>query len=161
MSVDELRNLGLEAMDEGDVQSFLDNQGVGVLGLPATDGPYLIPMSFAYDGADDLYFTYVLGQSSRKQALSDRAETAQFLVYDVTSPFVWQSVLLSGSISELPEEEWDRMSDLDNAWHPDLLESATLSRGVSIYRFRIRDREGFKHTGLPPGFQRERSGREE
>ena len=152
MSISELRELGLEEMTTGEIEQFLSTQGVGVLGLPAEDGPYLLPMSFGYDGADALYFTFVLGETSTKEELSEAAETARFLVYDASSAFTWQSVLLSGTVEPVPEDEWAAVEGtMENAWHPDLLESADLSRGVRVFRFHIEDRIGIKHTGLPPG----------
>jgi hypothetical protein len=154
MSVDELQALGMEQMTDDEIRAFLSSQGVGVLGLAAEEGPYMLPMSFGYDGADRLYFTYVVGEQSRKRELSDRAETARFLVYKASSRFNWQSVVLTGTLSVVPEGEWDDVDEsMANAWHPDIFESAELSGGVTVYRFAIEERVGFKQTGLPPGFE--------
>jgi hypothetical protein len=153
MSIDELRDVGLEEMDDAEIANFLASQGVGVLGLPAADGPYLLPMSFGYDGGDTLYFTFVLGETSAKEEATEAAETARFLVYSAKSLFTWQSVLLTGTVERVPESEWDAVEDtMENAWHPDLLQGADLSRGVRIYRFHVDERTGYKHTGTPPGF---------
>ena len=50
MTVDILQAYGLEQMDEGEIADFLTNRGGGVLGLPTAGAPYLIPMSFGFDG---------------------------------------------------------------------------------------------------------------
>ena len=154
MSVDELGEYGMERMDADEIAQFLATQKTGVLGLPSEDGPYLLPITYGYDGESRLFFTFVLGASSRKEALSERAESATFLVYKADSMFVWESVLLSGSIEPLPEAEWDvALEALTDAWRPEIYEQAELSRGVRIYAFDVEDRSGIKHTSVPPGFE--------
>jgi hypothetical protein len=154
MSVDELADLGVGRMEDEEIRGFLSSQHTGVLGLPAGDGPHLLPLSFGFDGESTLYFTYVLGERSRKEDLSDRAESATFLVYDAQSPFTWESALLRGPIAEVPEEDYDDAeATLTDAWRPDVLRQAELSRGVKIYRLEITEWSGLKHTGLPPGFE--------
>lgn len=154
MSVDELGEYGLERMDADDVDAFLSSQRTGVLGLPTRTNPYLLPLTFGYDDdASRLFFTYVLGATSRKRDLSERAERATFLVYSVDSMFVWESVVLTGTISELPKSEWQTAMDaLSDAWRPDVFEETDLSGGVAIYQFDVADRSGIKYASLPPGF---------
>jgi nitroimidazol reductase NimA-like FMN-containing flavoprotein (pyridoxamine 5'-phosphate oxidase superfamily) len=152
MSLSELRDLGVTPMDDEAIAAFLTAQGVGVLALPDAGEPYVLPLSFGYDGEDALYFTYVLGEDSEKARLSERADTARFLVYAADSPFHWQSVLLTGTIEAVPRDGWDDLA-LENAWRPALFEEADLSGGIAVYRFEIAEREGFRHTGLPPGFE--------
>lgn len=156
MTVEELQEYGLARMDDEEVRNFLTNQGMGVLGLPAADAPYLLPLSFGYDGGSRLYFTFVLGEESRKGTLIDRTETARFLVYKADTPFNWESVLLTGTVSEVPEDEWDDLEEaMAIAWRPDLFEQASDSVDTRVYAFEIRDQTGIKHVGLPPGFERD------
>ena len=153
MSVSELGEYGMERMGADEIGQFLDTQRTGVLGLPSEDGPYLLPLTYGYDGESRLFFTFVLGAESRKETLSDRADDASFLVYRVDSMFVWESVLLSGSIEALPESEWHVALDaLTDAWRPEVYEEADLSRGTQLYAFEIEDRSGIKHASVPPGF---------
>lgn len=152
MSLSELRELGVSPMDDAEIGQFLATQGVGVLALPDAGVPYVLPMSFGYDGEGSLYFTYVLGEDSTKARLSERADRARFLVYAADSPFQWQSVALTGTIEAIPRDQWDELA-LENAWRPALFETADLSGGVAVYRFEIDERDGFRHTGLPPGLQ--------
>lgn len=157
MTVDELGPAGIERMSGREIDEFLASQGVGVLGLPAGDGPYLIPMSFGFDGEAALYFTFLVGGSSRKADLAEAAEVARFLVYSAASPFTWQSVVLTGAIESVPDDEFEDVArSMHNAWRPALFEDADLGPGVRVYRFVVGDRVGFKHTGLPPGFTGER-----
>ncbi len=148
MSVEEIRGTGAVQMDDEEVQEYLLSEGVGVLGLPTGDAPYILPMSFGYDGDSRLYFTFLLfGLHSRKVELSDQAETARFLVYHAESMYDWQSVLLTGTIQKVPEDEWDRLQDaMENAWHPDLFAAASPMRGIRGYQFRINEQVGIKHT---------------
>jgi nitroimidazol reductase NimA-like FMN-containing flavoprotein (pyridoxamine 5'-phosphate oxidase superfamily) len=154
MSVDELGEYGMERMNADEIAQFLATQRTGVLGLPSEDGPYLLPLTYGYDGESRLFFTFVLGASSRKEMLSERADSATFLVFQVDSMFVWESVLLSGRIEPLPESEWDEaLAELTDAWRLAVFEQADLSGGIRIYAFEIEERSGFGHVSVPPEFR--------
>lgn len=154
MSVDQLQEYGLEVMDDDEIREFLSAKSTGVLGLPAEPAPYMIPMSYAFDGDAEVYFTYLLGSDSRKETLSDRTDQARFLVYDVETMFNWQSVLLTGELVEIPEEEWGDIEEiLTNAWRPELFQTAGAGGTVKVYGLRTETMEGIRHTGLAPGFR--------
>ena len=153
MTVDELGAYGLEQLTDDEINAFLANQRMGVLGLPTDDGPYMVPLSFGFDGGSRLYFTYVLGGESRKADLSERADHATFLAYSAESPYNWESVSVTGRLEAVPESEWDEIEDLlAEAWRPGFFEEAAASVDVAVYRLRIEEWSGVKHTGLPPGF---------
>ena len=154
MALEQLQDYGLEEMDEVSIHEFLRSQSTGVLGLPTKNAPYMLPMSYAYDGDSSLYFTYLLGESSRKETLSDLAERARFLVYNVETMFNWQSVILTGDLEEVPQEEWPDLEDvLTNAWQPELFQTAGASGRIKVYKLSIRSQTGIRHTGLALGFQ--------
>lgn len=154
MTIEGLKAFGLREMDEGQIRDFLANQGMGVLGLPVDGVPYLLPMSFGYDGESRLYFSFFLGEESRKRELSDRAEHASFLVYSADSPFFWESVALEGTIDEVAGDAWDdHAAAMDNAWHLQLFERAETPGRVELYEFTITDQRGLAYTGLPPGLR--------
>lgn len=156
MTVEELKEFGLTEMSDEEIANFLSNEGVGVLGLPDTNVPYLLPMAFGYDGESQLFFSFFLGDESRKRDVSSRTESAAFLVFSADSPFIWESVLLAGTLTERPQEEWaDHEPALDNAWRLDLFERADSPGRIRLYEFTIRDQRGFKYTGLPPGLAEE------
>jgi len=155
MSIDALEGYGLERMSDDEIRSFLTVQGVGVLGLPNDPVPYLLPMSYGFDGDDHLYFTYLVGPESQKDSLSDRVDVASFLVYQADSTFNWESVLLEGRIEALSTSEWEALGDAtDGGWRPELFTAGSTEGNVSFYEFTIDDQTGIKHTGLPPGFER-------
>lgn len=146
MSVADIRQSGAMRMDQEEIERLLLDEGVGVLALPARDAPYVLPLSFGYDGDSCLYFTYLLfGTHSKKEELSERAETARFLVYSAASMYDWRSVLLTGTVDEV--SDWNELrAAMENAWHPNLFAAATPMRGLAGYRFRITDRSGIKHS---------------
>ncbi len=148
MSIDEVRHSGAEQMDEAEIDRFLREEGVGVLVLPTQELPYVLPLSFGYDGDATLYFTYLLfGEESKKEAASDNAERARFLVYSATSMYEWRSVLLTGTIREVHDEEWDDLqAAMKNAWHPDLFAGANPMRGIKGYQFSITDHTSIKNV---------------
>lgn len=151
MSIAELKAYGLEEMTEDQRQAFLETQTTGVLGLSGAEGPYLLPMSFAFDGNSSLVFTFLLGSDSRKETLLDRTDQPGFLVYDAETIFEWRSVLLGGTVTEVPSSQWDRYGELlESAWRPELFRNAPTSRNVKLYRFDIDESSGVKHTGLAP-----------
>ena len=154
MTLDELDGYDVVRMTDEEIDGYLASQHVGVLGLPTGDAPSLRPMSFGYDGASRLYFLYVVGGESRKTELSDRTETARFLVYSAETAFNWRSVLLTGRLDEVPDAERDVAQEaLADAWRPDVLERAMAAESTALYRFEIDERSGVKHLGLPPGFE--------
>ena len=153
MTLDELTDFGMHEMTDEEVEGFLSSQSMGTLGLPTEAEPYLLPMSYGYDGGPRLYFYFVVGNGSRKAELANQAESAAFLVYSAETAFNWQSVGLTGTIRELPE---DSRGDIDETamptWRPELFETASESLETQIYEFRIKELTGVRHTGLPPGF---------
>jgi nitroimidazol reductase NimA-like FMN-containing flavoprotein (pyridoxamine 5'-phosphate oxidase superfamily) len=155
MTVDELEKYGLRPMDETAVWDVLEDQSIGVLGLPDEGVPYMIPLSYASDSdGESLYFTYLVGATSEKQRLTERSGRARFLVYDVETMFRWRSVLLTGGLSAVPDDERaDIQHVLADAWRPSVLDSASTSGGIEVYEFEIQDWTGIQQSGLAPDFR--------
>ncbi len=154
MTVDEFADYGVARMDDDAIGRFLASQQVGVLGLPTEGAPTMRPLSYWFDGHDRLYFRYVTGGESRKADLSERAEIARFLVYRADTRFQWRSVLLTGSVARVPAEERAAAEEaMDLGRRPDALERASEGEGAALYTFRVDERVGIEHLGLPPGFE--------
>lgn len=150
MTLDELEEYGVERMDEEKIRSFLSNQGVGVLGLPTQQLPYMIPISYGFDGQEDLYFTYVVGEESQKALVSEETKQAGFLVFDAPSETLWTSVAMEGTLTRVPDHEIDSIeSSLESNWRPEALERASESEETQVYRFRIENKTGIRHSGIP------------
>lgn len=140
-------------MDDDEIRNYLSNQGVGVLGLPTGRLPYMVPLSYGYDGESNLYFTYVVGDVSQKALLSEETAAASFLVYDARSDSMWSSVSLEGTLSRVPEQEWDSLwESIEAIRRPDALERASEDEEVQVYRFEIQTETGIRHAGLPPDY---------
>lgn len=150
MIADEFEVYGMHNMDEEDIHQTLSNESVGVLGLPSESGPCLRPLSYWFDGESSLYFVYVLGTDSRKVALSERANVAQFLVYKIYRTFNWRSVLLEGTLDRVPQEQQETVEEnIDISWRPELFERATDSENTRLYQFQITDKHGIKQLERP------------
>ncbi|KOX94491.1 pyridoxamine 5'-phosphate oxidase family protein [Haloarcula rubripromontorii] len=151
MTVAELEDFGMLQMDSEDIEKTLERKSVGVLGVPTDSAPLLRPLSFWYDGDAALYFVYVLGTDSRKVTASDDAAIARFLVYDIETTFNWRSVLLTGTIERVTDDERRAIeAQIDTSWKPDVFERAAETEATALYRFRIDDRAGIKQLELPP-----------
>lgn len=152
MGVDELKEYGMQEMDDDEIRNLLSRMSVGVLALPDTDVPYLLPMGYSYDGESSLYFTYVVGSWSRKQDRSERYGEGRFLVYDADSMFNWESVSLIGELNEIPEPELESHEDaLKNAWQQSLFQKSE-DLNLKIFEFKIQEQEGYMYMGPPPGY---------
>jgi len=148
MTVPELKPYGLETMRREEIDTFLDSQSVGILGLSDGPVPYLLPLTYGYDG-ESLYFTYLLGAESHKEELTEQVDRGSFLVYSAETRFNWRSVFLEGEFRKIPPRRWGDLSDvLDGAWRPELFQTASPSRNVKIYALDVVDVTGIKHTGL-------------
>jgi len=151
MTVPELEEFGMHRMDESDITQTLSNQSVGVLAVPTEGAPSMRPLSYWFDGEDALYFVYVLGDESRKQQLSDSADIARFLVYNVETTFNWRSVLLTGGIEAVPDADRTQIQgQMETSWRPELFERAATTETTAIYRFDIDDWAGIEQLELPP-----------
>lgn len=155
MPVDDLEDYGITRMDDSEIEAFLAEESVGVLCLPTGTEPVMRPMSFAFDAPAQLYFLYILPADSEKQAATERSDTAEFLVYSAEDRFHWTSVILSGTMSAVPEDEREAVQEqVELSWRPDVLERASDSMNTKLYEFEITDRTGMKHEGLPAGYKR-------
>ena len=153
MTVEDLVEYGLVAMDDEAIGAFLQTQEVGVLGLRGGDRvPYLLPLAFGFDGDSRLYFTYVLGEESRKGRLTERADRAAFLVFSADAPFLWESVLLSGPIDLVPPGEWADLDVVeDNPWHREVFAAEGTTGRIEVYALAVEERRGLRFTGEPAG----------
>ncbi len=160
MTVDELGAYGIERMDDEDIERFLSIRNVGVLGLPAPGVPYLLPMSFGYDGGTSLYFSFLVDEDSRKADLADRADGCSFLVYNAETMFHWRSVLLTGTVRRLSEDERAALSASQTpAWRPELIQTASERIETEFYEFEVDEWTGLSHAVRPPAYD-ERSSRD-
>jgi len=86
-----------------EADSILEETGYGFLGLARDDRPYVIPMSFGYDG-DDCYFQ--MNSQGRKFDYIDNGAPAILNALQVDHETgVSKSVQVEGRLREIPETQ--------------------------------------------------------
>jgi hypothetical protein len=100
---------------------------------------------------DGYPFKEVLKLELRDGVAGDTSR-ARFLVFSAETAFNWRSVLLTGTLQEVTDEVRRTGAEAGSiAWRPALFERASDDVDTRLYEFRIDDRSGVKHPGLPPG----------
>ncbi|WP_227356070.1 pyridoxamine 5'-phosphate oxidase family protein [Haladaptatus salinisoli] len=143
----EIEGIGMEREE---VDTFLREQGVGVLSLTDGQEAYGVPVSFGYDGEDSLYFVFLrIGEQSKKEQFAEQTERASLTVYNVDSKHVWTSVIVSGSLHQIPDREWNELETAieDNAWYPSLFSEAEPMRDIQGWELRMDDVTGQQSEG--------------
>lgn len=121
-------------MDDETARGFLREQGFGVLSLAAGDEAYGVPMSYGYDADyERLYFVFLRpGESSRKEQFAEATARASFLTFDVPSRDEWRTVVVTGRLRAVDDEEWPAVRDAlaANAWFPTLFSETEPMRDI-------------------------------
>lgn len=150
MTADSFAHLEGTEMDRAAIDAFLAEQGVGLLAL--TDGAeaYGLPVSYGYDGAATLYFVFLrLGEHSKKERFAHRTDRASLTVYEAPSKHIWRSVIASGPITEIDDDEWSTLRDAiaETAWYPSLFSEAAPMRDLAGWKLAIETVTGQESTG--------------
>lgn len=149
-SVEALRGIEL-TRDE--IDRLPVEEGVGLLSLADDGVAYAVPISFGYDGEDRPYFFAIrFGEKSRKAEFMERTDTATFVVYTVSSPTKWRSVLVTGEVGTVPESDHDAMEEVmyDDALAARLFpydEPVTEVRRAELRGESVSDRKGMGYEG--------------
>jgi len=99
------REIGV-AMDDYETVEFLQERGLGVLGLSADGEAYTIPIAFAYDEeANRCIFRFIMGEGSMKQEFVSETDVASLTAYEWRRKDEWKSVVARGSIRPLPDDD--------------------------------------------------------
>jgi uncharacterized protein len=114
----------LGQLDETQINNVLSSQVVGR--LACTDGkhPYIVPVTYTYDGK------YIYGQTNegKKLKIMRKNPNVCFEV-DMTADMAnWQSVVISGKFEELEKEEADKARELLFGRVFSLMTSSTLHK---------------------------------
>lgn len=92
----------MEVMDPGACERVLYREGFGMLALTDGDVPYIVPMSFGYDGADCFVQMTTSGRKNAVISTNPRASLAVLSVDPETG--VSESVLVEGTIGVADDE---------------------------------------------------------
>jgi hypothetical protein len=137
-------------MADDEVDAFLREQGIGVLSLTDGSEAYGVPVSFGYDGEGSLYFVFLrVGERSKKAEFARGTERASLTVYDVESKHVWTSVIATGSLRQIDDEEWGELEAAigDNAWYPSLFSESEPMQDIQGWELRIEEATGQRSEG--------------
>ena len=96
-----------EPMDAREVNTFLGDEGTGVLALAKDDESYAIPVSYGYDREDGtFYLRLAFHDESRKREYIGPSRTVSLVVSEETDEG-WRSVIARGRIRETGEAAID------------------------------------------------------
>lgn len=113
-------------LKKSEIEGVLKSQAVGRLACSAGDEPYLIPISFAYDGK----FIYCHSDEGKKIEIMRKNPRVVFQADEMKDMANWKSVLVSGVYEELTDrkERNDAMQILLNRYLP-VISSVTTHLG--------------------------------
>lgn len=135
-----------DTMSDAEIDSFLTEQGTGVLALADGNDAYAIPISFGYQEGRIAFVYWQFGTDSRKLVYSKATDRACLSVYDVRSPNDWRSVLVFGPLQEVTTTEWSELAQLmaENAWSPDLSTLENRRLPITGYELTIEEATGLQ-----------------
>jgi nitroimidazol reductase NimA-like FMN-containing flavoprotein (pyridoxamine 5'-phosphate oxidase superfamily) len=98
----------LGELNTQEIQNILLSQVVGRLACTDKKQPYIVPVTYAYDGE------YIYGQSNEglKLAILRKNPIICFEVDVMTDMANWRSVIVSGNFEELKDMEADKARDI-------------------------------------------------
>lgn len=134
---------GME-MGATEIEEFLNDQATGVLSLSRDGQAYGVPMSFAYDGENERAIMDMgFAPDSKKAEFLESTEEICLTVYDWEGPKDWRSVIVTGTLDEIPEDEID---DEIVSWFYDVAKDIDISGGdveMQWYELSIDDVSGY------------------
>jgi nitroimidazol reductase NimA-like FMN-containing flavoprotein (pyridoxamine 5'-phosphate oxidase superfamily) len=127
-------------MTEDELDDALRDLTHGTLSLARDGEAYGVPISFGYDGERIFLYLIQFGDRSKKIEFSEQTEIASLTAYEANSRFDWKSVIVTGTLHELDEDDVEHMDEVmdDNAWHPSLYASARDETMTGIRRLELR-----------------------
>ncbi len=91
-------------LNEQQINNLLSSQVIGRLACSAGDQPYLVPVTYTYDGK------YIYGQTNQGMKLDVLRKNPNvcFEVDQMTDMTNWQSVVVIGTFEELKDDEAEK-----------------------------------------------------
>ncbi len=141
----------LGELDEKQIDQVLHAESIGRLGCVANGWPYVVPVTYVYDG-ENLYAHS--GEGMKLRAMRDNPLVC-LEVEQIRSMANWRTVLVRGRFEELSDDDEERALALLTArlslietsataklvQHEDIVERERLHRSVP-FRIRVEDRTG-------------------
>jgi nitroimidazol reductase NimA-like FMN-containing flavoprotein (pyridoxamine 5'-phosphate oxidase superfamily) len=95
------------SMSDAEIEAYLQERGHGVLSLSRDGFAYGIPMSFGYDPENERCIVqFISAAESEKETFLAETTEATLTVYDWSTPDDWRSVIVSGSVEPLPDDDF-------------------------------------------------------
>lgn len=104
-----------------EIDEVLRTETIGRIGCYAFGKPYVVPITYAYDGVA----AYAHSRAGLKLRMMESNPTVCFEVDRLDSPTAWKSVIAMGTYSELREQEADIAMQLLRRRYAPLVPSAT------------------------------------
>jgi nitroimidazol reductase NimA-like FMN-containing flavoprotein (pyridoxamine 5'-phosphate oxidase superfamily) len=138
------RQIG-DQLSEAEIDDYLKQSGLGVLGFASEGEAYTIPIAFAFDG-DRCIFRFLMGQTSEKRDFLADTETASLTVYSWMGKNEWRSVVVRGPLRELPDEELTlaatRFSEVGEEAALEIFNQPISEMDSAWYELRIEEKDG-------------------
>lgn len=101
-------------MDDEEIEQFLTDQATGVLCLANDRTAYGIPVAFAYEAEGErAVLDLGFAPESKKREFIETTDEVCLTTYEWSQPHDWRSVVMSGPLEELEDDEVD---DETEAW---------------------------------------------
>lgn len=120
MSISEdIQIRGIE-MTEKEIEDFLTEKGYGTLSVASEKRAYSVPISIGYDGNHLFMNLLTFGRKSKKMDYLQDTEEACVVAMEINNRFDWRSVVVTGHIDKVGEDEEDYHEDVlnENGWFP-------------------------------------------
>jgi nitroimidazol reductase NimA-like FMN-containing flavoprotein (pyridoxamine 5'-phosphate oxidase superfamily) len=138
-------------MDDDEIDRTLREVGYGTLALTRDDDAYGVPVSFGYDGDRVFLYLFKFGEESKKLGYSEPTQRASLTVIDVESRTEWRSVIVTGTLREVDDDEIEHVEAVidDNAWYPAFFPPDSPVTGVQWTELQIEAATGRRGGKLP------------
>lgn len=93
----------MDELDDAAIDRVLSREGYGFLAMSADDVPYVVPMSFGYDGEDCFCQMSTRGRKNEVLGANDRVSLAVLSIDPDAG--ISESVLVEGTLAEVPPND--------------------------------------------------------
>jgi nitroimidazol reductase NimA-like FMN-containing flavoprotein (pyridoxamine 5'-phosphate oxidase superfamily) len=122
------------ALEDSEIVDFLQDRGLGTLGLTKGGEAYTIPIAFAYDNEEQrCIFRFIMAEESRKREFVAETDVASLTAYQWKSKSQWLSVVIRGPIRQLPDSDLGHAAALLSSVGHQAAAQETFNESLSEY----------------------------
>lgn len=132
-------------LSPSEIEAIIRRNRIGRLGICADHYPYVVPISYVYDG--DAIYGY--SGPGRKVEIMRGQPNVSVLVDEIESPTQWKSVLIEGVFEEVndPVERLDASTILNGLTARFVTRGILAEPGLVLYRIRPERKSGRFESG--------------